>query len=77
MPYTYKDIKDKSIEGIKKETTEGLAKIGFYFFTTYGIPLNVFRDILSERFHTMVDEVHLYFRFRNDHPELFQENDTP
>ena len=73
MRYTYQDMKDKTIEGIKKEVQLGLAKIVFYFYQTHGMPPDVFKDILAEKISNAGESLLFYMNFRNEHPEIFNE----
>ncbi len=71
MRYTYKDMPDKSKEGILEEARNGLATAAFWFQTTQGIPVEIFKEWLHEKCPTAADSLHFYMNFRNQHPELF------
>lgn len=67
--YSYKDIPDKTVDGIRREVSKGLAVIAVYFQTTFGFPFEVFKDKID----SMDDakKTLFYMNFRNKHPELF------
>lgn len=71
MMYTYHDMKDKTKDGVLSEMARGLAKIGFYFETTLGVPFEFFCDWLDEYRPTNADRMHFYMKFRSNNPELF------
>ncbi len=73
MTYTYKDMPDKTKEGIKKETSLGLAVAAFYFETTLGIPQETFKSFLEEKCKSDAEKLLWYMNFRNDNPELYTE----
>lgn len=70
--YTYADMPDKTIEGIKTETSKGLAVAAFYFETTLGVPAETFGDWLAEKCPTAAHSVKFYMNFRNKHADLPQ-----
>lgn len=72
LMYTYKDIVDKSKDGIKKEVSMGLGKIAFYFLNVLGIPPEVFEDWVKEKTPTDADKLYFYMNFRNEYPDLFK-----
>lgn len=69
MSYSYKDMPDKTLDGVIQELQHGLSVIAAYFITTHGIP----REVLEEKFDAMsnTDKLHFYMRFRNKNPDLF------
>lgn len=69
--YTFADMQDKTVDGIRKEVESGLATIAVYFHTTFGLPLEYFSSQIEERCPTNPDKVIFYMNFRNLHPELF------
>ena len=72
MKYTYQDMPDKSIEGIKKEVENGLAIGAVYFQETLGVPLEEFQNMLDTKTPTNPEKLLWYMNFRNLHPKLFQ-----
>jgi hypothetical protein len=70
MKYTFKDIKDKSKEGVHKEVEEGLAIIAVYFQESLGVNVEVFEEWI-EKLPTNADIINFYMNFRNEHPKLF------
>lgn len=72
ISYTYKDMPDKTLNGIKQEASKGLAIMAAYFVTTKGLPLDMIQEELRERCHTAADSINVYMGFRNEHPELFK-----
>lgn len=64
-------MSDKSIEGIRREVSKGLAVAAFYFFTTHAMPIEMFEELIEERLPTGVHTLEFYMVFRNEHPELF------
>ena len=67
--YSFKDIKDKSKEGMDKELEEGLIKIAVYFNTTHGMPLDMFNDLQYGK--NKAEQLMFYMNFRNSNPKLF------
>jgi len=76
MKYSYADMPDKTLEGIKKEVEVGLATIAVYFETTLGVPLEIFQEMLETKLKTGADSLLFYMNFRNKHPELFTTQTT-
>lgn len=70
MKYTYKDMPDKTKEGILQEVDEGLLTAAVYEYTTNGIPLEMFNDRMKD--WSRADQLFYYMRFRNEHPKLFK-----
>lgn len=71
ITYKYENIKDKSKEGMDKELSEGLVKGAFFFYQTYGFPLDVFKDELKN-FDNKAKQWSWYMNFRNEHPDVFK-----
>jgi hypothetical protein len=68
--YTYRDMEDKTREGIHAEVQRGLAVMAFYFITTKGIPKDIVREWFEETVEPLTNaaKIDAYMRFRNDHP---------
>jgi len=64
---------DKTKEGIREEVEKGLGKIASYFFQTYGMPLEVFKEEYESKCKNGAESLLFYMNFRNEHPELFYE----
>ncbi len=74
--YTYKDVKDKTKEGMDKELSEGLGIIAAYFYRTHGLPLDMFKD-MAETTHlrSRSDQWAFYMSFRNTNPTVFSDSE--
>ncbi len=71
MTYAYKDIPDKSKEGMDSELSNGMAAIAFYFQSVLGIPYDVFVEDFMPKIETKAQAWMVYMNFRNAHPTLF------
>ena len=47
--YTYKDMLDKSREGIRAEVSKGLGDVAFYYQTVLGFPLELIGRKMSDK----------------------------
>lgn len=74
--YTFQDVKDKTKEGIRRETEEGLGIMAFFYYSNKGVPLEYFEDRLEEMYPTNAHKILAYFDFRNEHPELFEQEQS-
>jgi hypothetical protein len=70
--YTYDDIPDKTVAGIKAEVESGLVEIAHYFATTLGFPLDLFNEELERNFPTNLGKLHFYMAMRNQNPGIFK-----
>ena len=70
MKYTYKDFKDKSVEGIKKELQEGLTKATVYFYQTHGMYLDAFNEQLEKM--DIPEQLNWYMNFRNTNQKVYK-----
>ncbi len=68
--YTYNDFIDKSIEGIKKEVTDGMTKMIVYFQTTHGLSYEITQEKLENMDGT--EKLLAYMNFRNKYPKVFE-----
>ena len=73
MPYLYQDMRDKTPEGILKETTRGLAVMACHFEESYGLPMEMTREFIKNK--DPIDNAIVYMKFRNDYPELYKDFD--
>jgi hypothetical protein len=71
MKYTYNDMPDKSIEGVRKELNDGLVKIAVFFTQSLGIPFENFKDMLKDNCKNDAEAMLFYMNFRNLHPKIF------
>ncbi len=71
MAYLYENMKDKSPEGILKETMRGLAVMAYYLKKTYGLPIEMSKEFFKSR--DMIENTQAYMGFRNDYPELYKD----
>lgn len=62
----YSDFKDKSIEGIKNTVIEGLGLLSFKATTEKGIPFDLFKEQLNDRFPTDFDKILFYLQITNE-----------
>ena len=71
IEYSYKDMPDKSNQGIRSEVEYGLGVMAAYFFITIGYPFDDFSDMVNK----LSDEakIFVYMTFRNKHPQLFKQ----
>ena len=72
MKYTYQNMQDKSIEGVCKEVSKGLAIAAFYLVTTVGMPKGLFKEKILEL--NDAEKLLWYMNFRNKNPKLFKSN---
>jgi hypothetical protein len=70
--YKYKDIPDKTKEGLDRELEEGLTIIAIFFHNTLGVPIEVFKEDFLPRLKNKAEQMLFYMNFRNMHPELFK-----
>lgn len=70
--YTFEDMPDKSLEGIRKEVADSIAALAFYFETVKGIPFDYLMSWIGRDFPKDIDKVHLHFKIRNSYPNLFK-----
>ena len=70
MKYTYKDFKDKSIDGVRKEVSKGLAIAVFYLVNTLGMPKKLFEEKISKL--NDAEKLLWYMNFRNQNLKLFK-----
>jgi alanyl-tRNA synthetase len=61
----------KDRDGLIKELSGGLGRVAFYFYQTYGYPVEMFKEIIDEL--TMGEKVNMYLRYRKEKPELFKD----
>jgi len=71
MGYTFTDMPDKSLEGIKKEVQAGLTKMAVYMQTTMGFPFETFQELYQDKIKDDAQATLLYMNFRNQHPNVF------
>ena len=71
--YKYENIADKTKQGILNELETGLAKMAIYFYTSYGIPPDIFNDKLKNMH--IIEQLNAYMSFRNENPLLFRTNE--
>lgn len=71
MKYGYEQMPDKTMEGLHKELESGLTIMAIFFFTSYGIPLDIFNSMLEEKTHNMAEQMVMYLNFRNKYPKLY------
>lgn len=69
--YGYKDMKDKTIEGIRNETKNGLLTMAFYMYQTRGFPIENFNNEIKRRNFNLDQQTLMYLHFRNENPKLF------
>lgn len=69
MTYTYNEMKDKTIDGIKNETRDGLITMGLYFYQTHGLPIEFFKELIDKL--SFAEKVNLYMNFRNGNKKLY------
>lgn len=65
MKYTYNNFLDKSKEGVIKEVSNGLLRIGFYMYTTLGFPFDVFLDKINDL--SLMEQISFYLYFKNNY----------
>lgn len=70
MRYTYKDIPDKSKEGMDKELKEGVIIAGVYMNQTLGLPIETFIEFFSN-FENKAQQWNFYMNFRNKYPKAY------
>jgi len=73
ITYKYENMPDKSKDGIRNEVSKGLGKIAFYFSQTYGMPIEIFKEIYEDKCDNGLKSLMFYMNFRNEHPEVFYE----
>ena len=71
VTYDYKNIPDKSKEGLEKELKNGLTIAAVFFHTTLGVPLEMFNLWLRTKLKNRAEQWLWYMKFRNEHPELY------
>lgn len=71
MKYSYKDILDKSKEGMDKELEKGVIIAGVYMHQTLGFPIDVFSEIFNE-FENKGKQWEFYLNFRNKYPKAYE-----
>ena len=72
MSYRYEDIPDKSKEGMDKELEIGLAKMAVYFYQTYGLPLEIFKEEMDKKTSNKAEQWLTYLNFRNSNPKIYE-----
>jgi hypothetical protein len=69
--YTYKDIKDKTPQGLAEELIHGMTIASVYYYTNLGVPPEVFNEWITTILKNRAEQWWWYMNFRNEHLDLY------
>lgn len=69
--YSYHDMPDRTLSGVKKEVARGSVIAAVYFQTSFGVPVEYFNDWWVG-LGSLESQLLWYMNFRNGHSKLFR-----